>query len=85
MPDIIPQGYLDTMDEMDICCHKCAEGKTVEIAKNFQIALSAAMMILCRKCGNKRCPKASDHTLACTGSNDPGQEGSIYQMTGPPQ
>lgn len=30
------------------------------------------------ECGNKRCPKATDHTLGCTRSNEPGQEGSIY-------
>jgi len=35
-------------------------------------------MVLCPTCGNKRCPKASDHMLECTGSNDPGQLGSIY-------
>ena len=29
-------------------------------------------------CGNKRCPHASDHRFACTGSNEPGQAGSIY-------
>ena len=36
-------------------------------------------MILCPDCGNKRCPKASDHSLACTGSNNRGQPGSVYQ------
>lgn len=35
-------------------------------------------MILCPTCGCKRCPKASDHNLACTGSNEPGQLGSVY-------
>ena len=30
-------------------------------------------------CGNKRCPKSSDHRFECTGSNEPGQEGSIYK------
>ena len=35
-------------------------------------------MILCPECGNKRCPKASDHRLDCTGSNEPGQAGSVY-------
>jgi len=35
-------------------------------------------MILCPECGNKRCPKASDHRLSCTGSNEPGQPGSVY-------
>jgi uncharacterized membrane protein YraQ (UPF0718 family) len=27
-------------------------------------------MILCPKCGNKRCPKALDHRNKCTGRND---------------
>ncbi len=36
-------------------------------------------MILCPTCGNKRCPKASDHRLTCTRSNEPGQPGSVYE------
>lgn len=36
-------------------------------------------MILCPACGNKRCPRASDHRFACTGSNEPGQFGSKYR------
>jgi hypothetical protein len=35
-------------------------------------------MIICPECGCKRCPKASHHDNACTGSNEPGQEGSVY-------
>lgn len=35
-------------------------------------------MILCPVCGNKRCPKASDHRHDCTASNAPGQIGSVY-------
>jgi hypothetical protein len=35
-------------------------------------------MILCPECGNKRCPKASYHDHACSGSNDSGQPGSVY-------
>ena len=35
-------------------------------------------MIVCHECGNKRCPKASDHELQCTKSNEPGQPGSAY-------
>lgn len=30
------------------------------------------------ECGNKRCPHANDHRNACTGSNEPGQEGSAH-------
>lgn len=36
-------------------------------------------MHLCSVCGNKRCPKATDHDLACTNSNEPGQKGSAYE------
>lgn len=35
-------------------------------------------MILCVKCGHKRCPHATNHENACTGSNEPGQTGSSY-------
>jgi hypothetical protein len=35
-------------------------------------------MRLCPDCGNKRCPKASDHNNECTNSNEPNQTGSIY-------
>jgi len=40
--------------------------------------LWASRMISCESCGNKRCPKATDHDLVCTDSNEPGQAGSIY-------
>ena len=46
-------------------CWKCLGDKNV------------AMMVVCPTCGNKRCPKASDHELECTNSNEPGQPGSI--------
>ena len=35
-------------------------------------------MVVCPLCGNKRCPRASNHDYACTGSNEPGQPGSLY-------
>ena len=34
--------------------------------------------IVCPKCGNKRCPRATNHEHACTKSNEPGQSGSRY-------
>lgn len=49
------------------CCWKCWGDKP------------ATMMLVCPTCGNKRCPKASDHELACTNSNEPGQPGSVYR------
>lgn len=36
-------------------------------------------MIVCSACGNKRCPKATDHNNACTDSNEPRQAGSAFQ------
>jgi len=38
------------------------------------------IMILCSECGNKRCPKATNHRNECTNSNEPGQKGSSYQL-----
>jgi len=38
-----------------------------------------SQMVVCPNCGNKRCPKATDHTLECTNSNEPGQKGSRYE------
>ncbi len=35
-------------------------------------------MIVCGKCGNKRCPHGTDHRNPCSGSNLPGQKGSRY-------
>jgi hypothetical protein len=49
-------------------CHRCYKENNALVNK----------MILCPECGNKRCPRASDHRLDCTGSNEPGQPGSVY-------
>ena len=40
--------------------------------------MEGKIMFLCEKCGNKRCPHATDHTYECTNSNEPGQKGSAY-------
>lgn len=50
-------------------CHRC-------IKSRGHVAMH---MVVCMECGNKRCPHATDHDLACTQSNDPGQLGSVYQ------
>lgn len=42
------------------------------------ITLTDMRFVVCPECGNKRCPHANDHRHACTGSNEPGQEGSAY-------
>jgi hypothetical protein len=58
------------------CCHSC-----FKLDGGFMLD----RMILCPECGNKRCPKASDHNFSCTGSNEPGQWGSIYTAPPAPQ
>lgn len=57
-------------------CHRCIEEKGLKVGP---LPLSSVTMILCPACGNKRCPKASDHRNECSGSNEPGQPGSAYK------
>lgn len=59
-------------------CHHC-KSFAASLVKN-PITKMAVMggMILCPICGNKRCPHATAHHLGCTGSNEPGQVGSVY-------
>lgn len=45
--------------------------------------LSDMRFIVCPDCGNKRCPKATDHRNACTNSNEVGQKGSSWENVKP--
>ncbi len=58
-------------------CHRCINENGI-LGPSGLLPLSSEKMILCPVCGNKRCPHASDHRLACTGSNESGQKGSVY-------
>ena len=66
-------------DGQECSCHRCIQEKNLVEHAGSLFPLSSTRMILCPTCGNKRCPHASDHDLACTGSNEPGQPGSVYQ------
>lgn len=55
-------------------CYECLKDKTDE----HGLPIPLTRMILCPICGNKRCPKATDHNLECTNSNESGQAGSRY-------
>ena len=63
-------------------CHQCIEDNnlTAGTCDDFfdKLPLSSSKMIVCPDCRNKRCPRASDHRLECTESNEQGQEGSVY-------
>lgn len=66
------------MNAPSYCCNVCFEASATQGDRVFM-----RRMILCPDCGNKRCPKATDHKLACTHSNEPGQPGSRYQSSAP--
>ncbi|HHN8545066.1 TPA: hypothetical protein ACRR0B_005013, partial [Citrobacter werkmanii] len=57
----------DTLNTPDCWCRTCRP-----------VTVSDMRFVVCPECGNKRCPHANDHRHACTGSNEPGQEGSAY-------
>lgn len=56
-------------------CRKCLIG--VKDEAGYPVLMT--VFVVCPICGNKRCPHATDHRNECTGSNEPGQAGSVYQ------
>lgn len=60
-------------DVRQCCCLRCIIQRDKEAGILFQSAMQS-----CSSCGNKRCPKGTNHDLTCTGSNEPGQDGSSY-------
>lgn len=69
MAIVIPSAIRTAMASCG--CHACRNSRHESVIMR--------PMILCPTCGNKRCPKASDHRHECTGSNEPGQKGSVYE------
>jgi hypothetical protein len=70
----------------ELCsCVRCVDRRTL-IMKAHGASWSATLpgpllsgwRYACVKCGNKRCPHHTDHNLACTNSNEPGQAGSDW-------
>lgn len=64
-------------------CRACRRERKDGITNYYKgqpyfVPVETYMMIVCAQCGNKRCPHATDHRHACTGSNDAGQAGSWY-------
>lgn len=59
----------------DVCCRQCA--KQMPPVSGWPV--EAVTFIVCTICGNKRCPHATDHKNRCSGSNEPGQAGSVYR------
>lgn len=67
-PATVPGKWIPVSERMPDCwCRTCRP-----------VAINDMRFVVCPDCGNKRCPRANDHRNACTGSNEPGQEGSAY-------
>lgn len=63
------------------CCYDCAviaSDELTEQGDHLAALMEVQRMFLCPDCGNKRCPKATNHSHDCSGSNEPGQPGSVY-------
>jgi hypothetical protein len=58
------------------CCLECDDARRTGLS--IPDNLTGRRMIVCPTCGNKRCPHATSHHHACTGSNAPGQPGSAF-------
>lgn len=69
-----PSHAEESVHDGDCWCYHC----DIERRREGIIGLFDVRMNLCPDCGNKRCPKATDHHYECTGSNEAGQEGSRY-------
>ena len=67
----------NTIDFPPCGCYNCMS----KVKDHNGLPLTMSTFIVCPECGNKRCPKSTDHNLACTNSNKPGQKGSRYGLT----
>jgi hypothetical protein len=62
----------------DTNCKKCYNCLS-KVKDEHGLPVTSYTFIVCEHCGNKRCPHATNHNLACTDNNDVGQQGSRYQ------
>lgn len=61
-------------------CYRCGEER--DDAYAGLLGWATIHMFVCPDCGNKRCPRATDHRHDCTASNEPGQPGSRFPAIG---
>ena len=71
---LIRMGITVPSEEIKCGCFSCMS----QVKTYMGLPVTMTVMIVCPFCGNKRCPRATHHDQKCTGSNDPGQEGSRY-------
>lgn len=61
-----------------IACSKDRAKERLTTGTHLSELFTNSFRYACEICGNKRCPHHSDHRLACTNSNEPGQPGSVF-------
>jgi hypothetical protein len=71
-------GFWVRTEGLDCDCHECFDALSKEFSDLTGGDWLQQHFIVCPDCGAKRCPKATDHRHDCTGSNEPGQKGSVY-------
>lgn len=81
----VPTDHLSPPYTKDCVCAECLEAdyneriaEGVNKREDLIFVHPVWLMILCQKCGNKRCPHATNHIHECTDSNEYGQKGSSY-------
>lgn len=60
-------------------CRQCLRDRDERHPDLPMLPAETSRMIVCEWCENKRCPHATDHRLECSGSNEPGQKGTVYE------
>ncbi len=79
MPEVLPAVLMAGRRTIErehpalVCCQSCCDAA---IKAEPKLMLHTTM-ICCSMCGNKRCPKAVNHTYQCSGSNELGQKGVV--------
>lgn len=63
-------------------CRNCDHAAKAGLSPLERIR-AGSRFIVCPDCGNKRCPKGTNHALACTNSNEAGQPGSEWENVKP--
>lgn len=76
-PGVSGEPIREALGAVRCGCHRC-NGERWAVNGEPEFAALVSATITCGECGHKACPHASDHRLACTGSNEPGQPGSVY-------
>ena len=72
---LVSEGFTEGFDRNEDARYSFS---ILEKQENNELPTFNRTMTLCPKCGNKRCPHATNSNYECTNSNEPGQPGSAF-------